>query len=65
MNSEIEKFYRSGKLSSNIESVFWQHRCGLFNWHISGGNVSMCCGDPELRKITWPDINKKDKPGGP
>lgn len=64
MNSEIEKFYRTENLPSSNELDFWQHRCGLFNWHISGENVSMCCTDPELKKISWPDVDRENRPEG-
>ena len=65
MNREIEKLYKSLNSYPDNKGDYWQHKCGLFQWHISGSNVSLSCPDPELEKITWPNIHKRQKPGGP
>ncbi len=65
MNSGIDKFYHSENLSSDSRLSFWQHKCGLFQWHISGDNVSLSCADPKLEKITWPNLYREKKTGGP
>ena len=65
MNAEIEKFYISENSYPNKKGEYWQHKCGLFHWHISGSNVSLSCQDPDLEKITWPNIDRKEIPGGP
>jgi hypothetical protein len=64
MNSNIEEFYSAGKSPRIEKRDFWQHKCGLFQWPVSGSNVSLCCTIPELNKIVWPKIHSEEISGG-
>jgi hypothetical protein len=51
----IEDFYLTEIRPTNDGLKSWQHMCGLFQWHISVQNVSLCCPKMDLDKIAWPE----------
>jgi len=64
MISNIEQFYFSKNSLPDHKKNYWQHKCGLFQWHLSENNVNLCCEDMGFREITWPHINKENPSGG-
>jgi|GEM_PF-4199086 len=64
MNSNLEEFHGTGKSLQVEKKDFWQHKCGLFQWPVSGSNVSFCCAVQEFKKIVWPKIDSKEISGG-
>lgn len=56
MNSDIDRFYTPDGPFIKHGTNFWQHGCGIFQWHLSEHNVNLCCPTAEFNKITWPNV---------
>lgn len=63
MKSEIDRFYIPDEPFLEHKGSFWQHSCGLFQWHVSGYNVDLYCASLEIDKISWPNIAGRIMPG--
>lgn len=64
MSLDSERFYIPEDPFWEYKASFWQHGCGLFQWHLSPDNVDICCSASEFDKISWPNIVRQKVSGG-